>query len=101
MKNTKKILLVLSLVLAFAAMFAVMAFAESGKVNATDAANDLQWSFDAETKTLKITGTSTALTMNPAPAWNAKENFPWASVQGQIEHVVIEAPITSMCDYAL
>ena len=75
MKNTKKILLVLSLVLAFAAMFAVMAFAEGGKVNATDAANDLQWSFDAETKTLKITGTSTELTMNPAPAWNAKENF--------------------------
>ena len=91
MKNTKRILFVLSLVLAFAAMFALTAAAEvvTGKVNAGDASNDLQWAFDTETKTLTITGTSKELTMNPAPAWDNQQNIPWYSHKDDVEHVVV------------
>ncbi len=97
-----KLLLVFSMVLMLAVVFAVAAAAEvaSGKVNVSDEENDLVWEFNSETKTLTITGTSTDLTMNPAPAWNAQDNIPWKYLADNIEHVVVEAPVTSLCGYA-
>ncbi len=85
-----------------AALLAVAVAAETftGDVVTNDESNsnDLVWTFDDATGVLTISGTSTDLTLNPAPSWSTMgpETIPWWDHVKNITKVVITAPIDTI-----